>query len=267
MKLCTLFLAVAASMAAAPVIADDSFRSPPVEDTLAAGRAALKSARLADPAAAKAAPTAAEVGDADSFGRSVNWLGLLSGFTYLQTDCAVPGEPVDPRCIQLNPAPGFTSFEAPDLAAITLPGKSTKSLICHWQTPIVSVGFANFTAATEQYRFQAFPVYRIESEVLQGLSDPNTGTPYNGAIELGLSAINVSGSIDPGEYNVEQFTFTRMCIGGLVSKQSLVNAYGLTEQQAKQFFKKPITITMSIRGSARMVDAANINFGTRFAGD
>lgn len=267
MKLCTLFLAVAASMAAAPAIADDSFRSPPVEDTLAAGRAALKSARLADPAAAKAAPTAAEVGDADSFGRSVNWLGLLSGFTYLQTDCAVPGEPVDPRCIQLNPAPGFTSFEAPDLAAITLPGKSTKSLICHWQTPIVSVGFANLTAATEQYRFQAFPVYRIESEVLQGLSDPNTGTPYNGAIELGLSAINVSGSIDPGEYNVEQFTFTRMCIGGLVSKQSLVNAYGLTEQQAKQFFKKPITITMSIRGSARMVDAANINFGTRFAGD
>lgn len=267
MKLCTLFLAVAASMAAVPVIADDSFRSPPVEDTLAAGRAAMKSARLADPAAAKAAPTAAEVGDADSFGRSVNWLGLLSGFTYLQTDCAVPGEPVDPRCIQLNPAPGFTSFEAPDLAAITLPGKSTQSLICHWQTPIVSVGFANFTAATEQYRFQAFPVYRIESEVLQGLSDPNTGTPYNGAIELGLSAINVSGSIDPGEYNVEQFTFTRMCIGGLVSKQSLVNAYGLTEQQAKQFFKKPITITMSIRGSARMVDAANINFGTRFAGD
>lgn len=267
MKLCTLFLAVAASLAAAPVLADDTFRSPPVEEVRAAGRAALKAERLADPAAAKAAPTAAEVGDADSFGRNVHWMGLLSAYIYLQPDCVVPGEPADPRCIQLNPEPGFTSFDAPDLAAITLPGKSTHSLICHWQTPIVSVGFANFTAATEQYRFQAYPVYRIESEVLDGLSDPNTGTPYNGAIELPLGAINVSGSIDPGEYNVEQFTFTRSCIGGLVSKRSLVNGYGLTEQQAKQFFKKPITITMSIRGSARMVDAANINFGTRFTGD
>ncbi len=267
MKLCTLFLAVAASMAAAPALADDSFRSPPVDEARAAGRAALKAERLADPAAAKAAPTAAEVGDADSFGRNVHWMGLLSGYIYLQPDCVVPGEPADPRCITLNPEPAFTSFDAPDLATITLPGKSTNSLICHWQTPIVSVGFANFTAASEQYRFQAYPVYRIESEVLQGLSDPFSGDPYNGAIELPLGAINVSGSIDPGEYNIEQFTFTRSCIGGLVSKQSLVNAYGLTEQQARQFFKKPITITMSIRGNARMVDAANINFGTRFTGD
>lgn len=267
MKARTLFLALAASLTAMPALADDSFRSPPVEESLAAGRAALLAERLADPAAAKAAPTAAEVGDADSFDRKLNWLGLLSSYIYLQTDCVVPGEPLDPRCVQLNPSPDFTSFQAPDLASITLPGKSTNSLVCHWQTPIVSVGFANFTAATEQYRFQVFPMYRIESEVLLGLSDPNTGTPYNGAIEVGIGAINVSGSISPGEYNVEQFTFTRACIGGLVSKQSLVNGYGLTESQAKQFFKKPITITMSLNGNARMVDAANINFGTRFVGD
>lgn len=266
MKACTLFLALTASLAVAPALADDAFRSPPIQDTLAAGRAAMKSARLADPAAAKAAPTAAEVGDADSFGRNVHWMGLLSGFTYLQTTCAIPGEPLDPRCIELNPAPAITNFDAPDLAAITLPGKSTNSLICHWQTPIVSVGFANFTANSEQYRFRAFPVYQIKSEVLDGLSDPS-GTPFNGVIELPLGAINVSGSIDPGEYNIEQFTFSRVCIGGLVSKRSLINSYGLTEAQAKEFFKKPITISMSIRGNARMVDAANINFGTRFTGD
>ncbi|GAB2664228.1 hypothetical protein [Arenimonas aestuarii] len=267
MKACILFLALASSLATSPVLADDRFRSPAVEDTRAAGRAAIKAARLAGPVAPLAAPTAAEVGDADSFGRNVRWLGLLSGYVYLQADCTIPGEPPDPRCIALNPEPDLTSFGAPDLATITLPGKSTHSLLCHWQTPIASVGFANFTAAREQYRFQAYPVYRIESEVLDGLSDPNTGTPYNGAIELPLGAINVSGSIDPGEYNVEQFTFTRMCIGGLVSRRSLVNAYGLTEAQARDFFKKPITITLSIRGNARMVDAANINFGTRFAGD
>lgn len=266
MKLCTLFLAVAASLAAAPVLADDSFRSPEAEKALAAGRAAI----LADRAGmreAKAAPTVEEVGDADSFGRNVHWMGLLSGFIYLQPDCAVPGEPVDPACITLNPAPDFTTFSAPDVAVVTLPRHSTKSLICHWQTPVVSVGFANYGATRERYQFRVFPTYRIESEVLDGLSDPNTGTPYNGAIEVGIGAINVSGYLEPGDYIIEQFNQTRSCIGGMVSERALVTGYGLTEAQARQFFRKPITIRMSLQGQARMVDAANINFGTRLTGD
>ncbi len=66
-------------------------------------------------AAAKAAPTDAEVGDANSFGRDVKWLGLLqSGSVSFQSDCTpAPGDPPpgpDDRCVTLNAAPAATSF-------------------------------------------------------------------------------------------------------------------------------------------------------------
>ncbi|GGA87150.1 hypothetical protein GCM10011521_26980 [Arenimonas soli] len=265
MKACPLFLALATALATAPALADDSFRSPDVKKALAAGRAAILAERAG--LARKAAPTPEEVGDADSFGRNVKWLGLLSGYIYLLPDCSVPGEPADPRCITLNPAGAPTPFAAEDVAVVTLPGRSSHSLICHWQTPIAGVAFANYGATRAPYQFRVFPTYRIESEVLDGLSDPNTGTPYNGAIEVGVGAINVSGYLEPGDFVLEQFTQTRTCIGGIVSKRSLVNGYGLTEAQARRFFREPITIRMSLQGQATLVDSANINFGTRLTGD
>ena len=263
----TLFLALAASLAAGAAFADD-FRSPPVAETLAKARQAELATARGGTAAAAAAPTVEEVGDADSFGRNAKWLALMSGYAYLSTDCTPPvGEPADPNCVLINPAPGFTSFDVPDVAAITLPGKSANSFLCHSQTPVTSVGFFNPGATREQYRFQLFAVYRIESEVLQGLNDPNTGDPYNGAIEVGIGSVLDTGYLEPGDNMVKQYTQSRNCIAGLVSQRNLVNGYGLTEAQARKFFKKPITIRMSLRGNVRMVDAAAINVGTRVTGD
>ena len=59
---------------------------------------------------------------------------------------------------------------------------------------------------------------------------------------------------------------SRHCIGGLVSKRSLV-ASGLSETQAKQFFKKPMTITFGSSGTLRIVDFANYFYGIRLYGD
>ncbi|ODS63661.1 MAG: hypothetical protein ABS41_04880 [Arenimonas sp. SCN 70-307] len=262
----TLFLAFAASLAAGSALADE-FQSPPAAESLAKARQAQLAAARGGVSTA-AAPTVEEVGDADSFGRGVKWLGLMSGFAFLSTDCTPPpGEPADPNCVQLNPAPGFTTFVVPDVAAITLPGKSAESLLCHSQTPVTSVVYANNTGARQQYRFQLLASYRIESEVLQGLNDPNTGDPYNGAIEIGIGNLVDSGYLEPGDNFVKQYTQTRACIGGMVSRRALVDAYGLTAAQARQFFRKPITLRMTIRGNARMVDAASINVGTRVTGD
>lgn len=263
----TLFLALAAGLAALPAAANDEFVSPPAADALRAGRQAAVEAKLRPQAAAKAV-TVEEVGDADSFGRNMKWLGLMSGYVSLATDCTpAPGDPADPNCVTLNPAPAFTPYNLTDLATITLPGRSTHSLICHWQTPIISVVYSNETGGRQPYRFQALASYRIESEVLQGLSDPASGDPYNGAIELALGSINDAGYLEVGDFFTRQYTQSRTCIAGLVSKRALVDQYGLTEAQARRFFREPVTITMSIRGNARMVEAASINFGTRFSGD
>ena len=263
----TLFLALVASLAAGSALADD-FQSPPAAESLAKARQAQLATAARGGLAPSAALTVEDVGDPDSFGRNAKWLGLLSGFAFLSTDCTPPpGEPADPNCVQLNAAPGFTTFLVPDVAAITLPGKSANSFLCHTQTPVSSAAFTNTLATRQQYRLQLIPTYRIESEVLQGLNDPNTGDPYNGAIEVALGAFVDAGYLEPGDTVVKQYTGTRACIGGLVSKRNLVAAYGLTEAQATQFFRKPITIRMTLRGNARMVNTATLNVGTRLTGD
>lgn len=268
----TLFLAVLASCLAAPALADDGFRSPAVADSLAAGKlAAARADRVAK--SGRISPTAVtveEVGDAGSFGKPVKWLGLMSGFVYLAADCTpAPGDPADPACITLNPAPATTAFNATDLASITLPGKSAETLLCHWQTPVVSYRLANDTLGVQVANFRATPRYRIESEVLDdpALINLTTGLPFGGQFEIGLTSFAKSKVIEPGYFESETLTGTRMCIGGMVSKAALVEQYGLTEAQATQFFRKPITITLGISGQARMVDSASINFGTRITGD
>ncbi len=280
MKRSTLFLSLLVASMATPVPADDSFHSPPAADSLAAGKIAAARAdraaakpganAVAVAAAAAAAVTAEEVGDADSFGKPVRWLGLLSGFVRLATDCTPPpDEPADPSCITLNPAPATTFYSAADVASITLPGRSSETLLCHWQTPVVSYRVNNETLSPQSFNFRAQPIYRIFSDVLDDptLINPVTDAPFGGFIETGLTAFAKQRVVEPGDFEFETISGTRMCIGGLVSRAALINQYGLTPQQAKRFFRRPITITMSLTGTARMVEFANINFGTRFTGD
>lgn len=270
----TLFLAVVATLLTAPAVAvaDDTFRSPAVAESQAAGKmAAARASRITK--AGRISPVAVtveEVGDADSFGKRVKWLGLMSGSIFLTSDCTPPaGEPANPNCITLNPAPAITSFNAVDLASITLPARSSESLLCHWQTPLVTYSFLNETLGTQSANFRVSPRYRIENEVLDdpALINLSTGLPFAGSFEVALTSFLKRQLIEPGHFETETLSGTRMCIGGLVSKAALVDQFGLTDAQATQFFRKPITITLGITGQARMVQNANINIGTRITGD
>jgi hypothetical protein len=220
----------------------------------------------ADRPVAPLAVTVEEVGDADSFGRSVIWLGLLSGYGRLDADCTADPADTSP-CQTIAAAPASTSFDFADLDVLVLPARASRSLLCQSQTPIVSWSAANATASPEDAHFIVTPYYRVESEVLVGLSDPNTGVPYNGVIEVPLTGILTSRTLQPGEAMQELDNDTRACIAGIVSKQNLIGAYGLTEAQAEQFFRRPVTIRFGLRGSARLVEHATINVGTRFYGD
>ncbi|KFN42306.1 hypothetical protein [Arenimonas metalli] len=264
-------LAPAVALAAPPPEAD-SFRSPPLADSLAAGQQTI--AREAKPAKAGAiAPTALtieEVGDPDTFGKPLKWLGLVSINLLLTDNCSpVAGEPALENCIQLAPAPATTPINATDLASITLPGRSAETLLCHWQTPIVSYSLANYTGAPAQYAFRLSPTYRFESEVLDdpALINPATGLPFGGSLSTTLTSVNRFGTLQPDDYEVQYESGTRMCIGGVLSQRSLVQQWGLTEAQARRFFRRPITIVMGLSGNARLVESASINFGTRFVGD
>ena len=66
-----------------------------------------------------------DVGDPDSFGRNVQWLGLADGEVDLLDDCT--GDTF--ACQPLAAAPGVTNFTFEDLGHITLPPRAAHSLL------------------------------------------------------------------------------------------------------------------------------------------
>ncbi len=216
------------------------------------------------------APTLEEVGDVDSFGRNVKWLGLTSAFINLSGTCPVDPANPDELCQVLAPAPAFTGFVFEDAARITLPGKSADSLLCYWFSPVLNVGYSNFSATRVLARFRYTPTLTVENPVLDDptLIDPTTGAPFGGRL---LTSMTSSESyvvpLEPGVSFAERTRDSAVCMAGLISKRSLIENYGLTEAQAKQFFKKPTTIRMNVSGSAQHVGFASLVFGLRVVGD
>jgi hypothetical protein len=217
-------------------------------------------------------PPREEVGDEHSFGRSAIYLGMtVTAGVSLGGACKPPdpGSP-DHRCIPLPAQPAFTSWNEDGLATLQLPAASTNSLICFAVTPLVSYEFRNLTSVPQpNAAFSATAVITIENEVLNDptLIDPRTGRPYGGRMTLQLGTYSESRSIAVGEREHKSMTLSRHCIGGLVSKRSLVIASGLTEAQAEDFFEMPMRLTFGASGSAQMVTFGGYFYGIRLYGD
>lgn len=216
-----------------------------------------------------------DVYDVDSFGRALRWLGSGQMGISLAPACGppVPGTTVGSACAELLPAPAVTSFDFEDVARITLPGGAAHSLLCHWFSPYLGATYSNPNppgGATVVGRLWYWPTLTVESPVLDdpALIDPGTGLPFNGRLTASVSNIEIfevplagGMQLSPRERD------TSTCIAGFLSRRSLVESHGLTESQARKFFKHPITIRMNISGSAQYVDSADMVFGLRIVGD
>jgi hypothetical protein len=224
---------------------------------------------LAPGVAAAAAPTVEDVGDADSFGRNVTYLGLAQTLPISVVDDCSTSDPTLERCIVANPAPAPTTFNEAGLATMNLPGKATKSLICFALTPFIQAQWENFLATPAQARFSGNALINIDNDVLDDptLIDPNTGLPFGGVLSLGLGTFTDFHTLQPGETDFKAYQTSRSCIAGLVSKHVLIDSYGLTETQANQFFKKPMTITFGARGTFALTSFASYFYGIRLYGD
>jgi len=211
-----------------------------------------------------------DVGDVDSFGRSLIWLGVTQGNLDLSSSC--PPDDGDPstNCVALNAAPALTSFTLDGIAHVTLPGKAANSLLCYWFSPILSVDYFNPTAANDVGLLAYSPTLTVESTVLDdpALIDPTTGVPFGGKLVTGMtSSEHFETPLAPGQHLFERSRDSAVCIAGLLSKRALVDTYGLTDAQAKNVFKNPITVSLNVSGSVRLVDEASLMFGLRIVGD
>jgi hypothetical protein len=261
-------IAAGAAPARKPTIekSPDVLRTTPLRKSAARPSAPLL---LAPGVAAAAAPTVEEVGDADSFGRAVTYLGLAQTLPVTILDDCSTSDPTLERCIVANPAPAPTSFNEAGLATMNLPGKATKSLICFALTPFLQVQWENFLGAPAQARFSGNALINIDNDVLDDptLIDPNTGLPFGGVLSLGLGTLTDFHTLQSGETDFKAYQMSRSCIAGLVSKHVLIESYGLTETQANQFFKKPMTITFGARGTFALSSFASYFYGIRLYGD
>ena len=232
--------------------------------------AILATTLVATAAHAAPPPSAAAVGDADSFGRSLRWLGSLDTEIDLLSDCTGLPSRAQDRCVVRAAAPAATSFNYSDLNRVTLPAHSTNSLLCQWWTPIVTLSFANPTPAPVTARVRWSPTLTVESSVLTdpSLIDPNTGAPFGGKLETSVAAShNETFTLAPGENRSWRDSSSRVCIAGTLSKQGLIQNYGLSASKANDVLNHELTIRLNVTGSVAGVDQALLYFGLRFVGD
>jgi hypothetical protein len=232
-----------------------------------ASRAALP--LVLSPSVLALAVTPEDVGDADSFGKNVTYIGTAQSLGVTLADDCTGTDPLVERCIVQNPAPALTTFIENDLAAINLPAMATKTLMCFTLTPSIFVDWANFTGAQQMARFSATALISIENPVLAdpALLDPATGLPFNGVLEVGLSTWHHSQTMPDGAQEQERSFQTRSCIAGIISRRVLVDTYGLNDTQAKDFFKKAMTVRFGARGTVALSQFTNYFYGVRLYGD
>ncbi len=156
------------------------------------GRSADMTVPHGAPPAAKAgntqaaSPSPGDVGDADSFGRSLQWLGLADGEVDLAADCTGDTFP----CTVLAAPPAVTSFSYTDLGHITLPARAAHSLLCYWFSPFLTIGYGNDGVTPVVAQLNYTPTVTIENPLLDdpSLIDPTTGLPFGGQLLTGMTS-------------------------------------------------------------------------------
>lgn len=210
--------------------------------------------------------TVEDVGDVDSFGRNLRWLGVTQLNASLTSDCSGW---TGPGCQVITPG-AFTTFNFTDLAHIRLPPRATKSLLCHWLSPLVTVSYENATASQVNALLRYNPTLTIENEVLNdpALINPMTGLPFGGRLETGMTSSEFyEVPLAPGTQFTQRSRDSAVCIAGFLSKRTLVDSYGLTDAQATAFFQHETMVRMNLSGSVNHVTDASFIFGLRIIGD
>jgi len=267
----TVLVAMACSAQAASRFAPSAERVAPSADVpLHAAQAQMGNGptRATAPHAANSTVTEADVGDVDSFGRNLHWLGVSDMSVVLSADCSTEDPSI--ACQTLAPAQATTTFDFEDLGHITLPEKAANSLLCYWLSPLLTVSYGNPTASTVVANLRINPTLTVENPLLStpGLIDPTTGLPFGGKLLAGMtSSQRFQVPLPPGIHISERKRDSAVCIAGFLTQKALVETYGLSAAQAKDFFKQTTTVRLNLSGSAQYVDDASLYFGFRIIGD
>jgi hypothetical protein len=217
---------------------------------------------------AAASPSNADVGDGDSFGRSVNYLGFTFAAGaliwwdctgYVPEQCQAPASPADG-------GGGNVNYIGDD-AVIKLPARASHSLLCFNFTNFGQIQFINETSTPQGASATLMARWRIYSDVLAdpSLINVNTGQPFNGFIGNAAFLTSEYRNLDPAEQQTEIPQGSRSCLSGHLSRRGLIEM-GLSEAQAREVFRKPITIHFGAGVQTHHAQAVS-SYGVRIYGD
>jgi hypothetical protein len=223
----------------------------------------------------RAGPTAADVGDAETFGHSALYMGAASGFERLGATCPAPTPTPSPApngddfCDVLNPAPASTHFEHNNICRINLPKKATRNVIYPVLNIFLNYQLRNTTGADETGLMFFTAGITIVSSALTGpdCTDPSTGLPCGGKMTFLFNyTYQDSRNMHDGDRQRLRETLVRAGNTGL-TRQQFHDSFGLTTATVDALFTNPMTVQLDITGDTQLVTDASITCNMRLFGD
>lgn len=228
-------------------------------------------------AVSEAAPSAADVGEPDSFNKNAKFMGISGGgviYVYsscdpavLSTDLGVVLGP-DDRCLAVGDGSVTTFQTFTDLGRINLPAKANDNILYMINNHTINYQFENLTAANVSGQMSYSPLVTIESVALNDPAaiDPSTGLPMNGSFTTGGNGTTtVSQLLFPNSFETHVQSYSRANTAGF--SRVFWAALGLPQNVIDQLYKKPMTIRLGARVSARRVPFGLFLYTARFLGN
>lgn len=210
-------------------------------------------------------PSENDVGDPDSFGKPANYLGVSSGFIYVNNCPAPSPTPTpsvapnnnSPQCFTTQACPGSDFFDVYNIAAIVLPKNATHDMIY----PVLNF-FHDFTVENtsgspqNSVFFEYTADITIESTVLNDPSciDPITGNPCGGQLQFqfGDNRMREDRSMNPGDRERQHLNFSRAGNVG-INKRELVES-GLSQTLVDKLFASSMTLRLNVHIRTKCVN-------------
>jgi hypothetical protein len=207
--------------------------------------------------------------DPHSIGRNVKYLDYMLGTGVLISAPGATGPVCNPatvRCVTLN-ASGNGPIVAANVATLEIAADSTRSTVCLPTQAQISYTLKNFTADGVQRKSQLLLTHRIrvESAALNDLSliDRFTGQPFNGALNRTLPSFSDQDYLSGLQSINRVINLGSDCTRGFLSRNALMQDYGLSESVARQILTQPLKLILSVGGQASGVQQAQLYFGAR----
>lgn len=227
--------------------------------------------------AVSAAVSPADVGEVDSFGKSVKFMGIASsGVIYVYSSC----DPavlltdldltlgVDDRCLAVaNPAVTTTAI-FDNVARINLPAKANSNILYMINNHSINWSFQNPTVGNVSALMGYSPRVTIESVALNDPAaiNPDTGLPMNGSYTTtGNGSKSISQTLVQNEFANFLESYSRANTAGF--SRTFFAALGLPNNIIDELYKKPMTIRLGARVSVRNVPFGQYFYTARFLGN